>query len=84
MVALLRQPAVRLLPLTGPGSVGKTSLALHVAAEIGAVFADGIRFAPLATATDVGASSRRSPRLSPRTTGTREDDDAFATRLRET
>ena len=50
--AMLGRTEVRLVSLTGPGGVGKTRLALHLAAEIGDGFADGICFVDLAPVRD--------------------------------
>jgi non-specific serine/threonine protein kinase len=42
----------RLITLTGPGGVGKTRLAIELAGQITAEFADGVIFIPLAALTD--------------------------------
>jgi len=50
--ALLRKPEVRLLTMSGTAGIGKTRLALQVAADLLEDFADGVYFVSLAPISD--------------------------------
>ncbi len=49
---LLEAPAARLVTLSGPPGVGKTRLALRVAADVASEFPHGVTFVPLAPIAD--------------------------------
>jgi len=80
----LRSPGRRLVTLSGVGGIGKTRLAIAVAAELVDDFAGGVCFVPLAPITDPGlVVSSIARELGVRETGTRPLLETVIDHLRE-
>ncbi|HET7676746.1 MAG TPA: NB-ARC domain-containing protein [Candidatus Limnocylindrales bacterium] len=82
VTAMLADPTVRVLTLTGPGGIGKTRLALQAAAESSERFLDGIWWVALASLVDAA----EVPAALARAVGVREEEgvdlwSALRTRL---
>ncbi|MGC5039141.1 BTAD domain-containing putative transcriptional regulator [Streptomyces sp. DT190] len=76
--------AARLVTLTGVGGVGKTRLALRVAADVAPSFADGVRLADLAPLSDPDLLDRAvSEALGLRDQSARPAADAIVSHLRD-
>jgi predicted ATPase/DNA-binding XRE family transcriptional regulator len=80
----LQQTGTRLLTLTGPGGIGKTRLALQVAAELEDKFADGVYLVSLAPVRDPAlVLSTIVQALGLKSMGDQRDDQLLVTYLHE-